>query len=97
MILAWIYTTIAGVDIHGNLATVGSVYTAPTIDLVKDTHTRHRPIRVDDDLWAAFGAIVGDRNRSAVIREFIRWYVSERGAKLPRPPKPAPDVEPSDS
>jgi hypothetical protein len=95
LILAWIYTTIAGVDIHGKTAAVRAGYTADTICLVKDTHTRHRPIRVDDELWAAFGALVGDRNRSAVIREFLRWYVGERGAKLPRPPKNTP--EPSDS
>ncbi|MEV6035985.1 hypothetical protein AB0L65_32855 [Nonomuraea sp. NPDC052116] len=59
---------------------------------MKDTHTRHRPIRVDAELWDAFGALVGDRNRSAVIREFIRWYVGERGAKLPRPPKPSAEL-----
>lgn len=72
-----------------------SVYTTPTIDLVKDTHTRHRPIRVDDALWDAFGAIVGERNRSAVIRDFIRWYIGERGARLPRPPKA--NAKPADS
>jgi hypothetical protein len=81
------------VDIHGNTATVPAVYTTATICHVKDTHTKHRPIRVDAELWTAFGQLVGDRNRSAVIREFIRWYVGERGAKLPRPPKA--DAEPS--
>ncbi|MEV4181664.1 hypothetical protein AB0J28_09475 [Streptosporangium canum] len=62
---------------------------------MKDTHTRHRPIRVDDDLWVAFGRLVGERNRSAVIRDFIRWYVGERGAKAPK--RPTPDAaQPSD-
>lgn len=50
------------------------------------SHTPHRPIRVDDDLWTKFGRLVG-RDRSDVVRQFIRWYVREPGAKLPqRPP-----------
>lgn len=55
---------------------------------MKDTHTRHRPIRVDDDLWDAFGAIVGVRNRSKVIRDFIRWFVGVPGAEIPQRPEP---------
>lgn len=93
MILAWIYTSIVVMDIHGKLATARPAYTRATLEHVKDTHTRHRPIRVDADLWAAFGRLVGERNRSAVIRDFIRWYVGERGAKLPRPPKPSEDAD----
>lgn len=53
-----------------------------------DTHTPHRPIRVSDARWAAFGALVGDRNRAEVVRQFIAWYVGEKGAKLPARPKP---------
>lgn len=69
---------------------------------VKDSHTRHRPIRIDGELWAAFGKLVGERNRSEVIRDFIRWYVGERGAKLPERPKrrpaaPTPPVGESES
>ena len=53
------------------------------------THTPHRPIRVSDELWAAFGRLVGARNRARVVREFIAWYCREPGAKLPqRPPAP---------
>jgi hypothetical protein len=49
--------------------------------------TPQRPVRVDDDLWAKFGALVGPRDRSELLRQFIRWYVREPGAKLPqRPP-----------
>ncbi len=81
-----ISTRVVLVDIHGNLAHVGFVYTRDTIGDVKETHTKHRPIRVEDELWAAFGRLVGVRNRTAVIRDFIRWYVRERGAKLPRRP-----------
>jgi hypothetical protein len=53
------------------------------------THTPHRPIRVSDDLWAAFGQLAGDRNRASVVRELIAWYCRVPGAKLPqRPPAP---------
>lgn len=53
-----------------------------------DTHTPHRMIRIGDDRWRAFGLLVGVRNRSRVVNEFIAWYVGEPGAKLPRRPKP---------
>ncbi len=75
-------------DIHGKVADQTLGYARATMCHVKDTHTPHRPIRVEDDLWEEFGRLVGPRNRSAVIREFIRWFVRERGAKLPeRPPR----------
>lgn len=54
-----------------------------------DTHTPHRPMRVPQSRWEAFGAIVGLRHRTRVVNEFIAWYVGEPGAKLPRPPKPS--------
>lgn len=55
--------------------------------MAESTHTPHRPVRVDDGLWGAFGVAVGERNRSRVIREFIAWYCRVPGAKLPqRPP-----------
>lgn len=57
--------------------------------LVKKTHTPHRPIRVEDDLWEEFGRIAGARNRSAILRDFIAWYVRRRGATLPKRPAPA--------
>lgn len=50
-------------------------------------HTPTVPVRVDPDLWDHFGAVVGPRNRSDVLRQFMRWTVREQGAKLPaRPP-----------
>ncbi|WP_141703724.1 hypothetical protein [Planobispora rosea] len=55
---------------------------------MKDSHTPNRPIRVDAELWDAFGALVGPRNRSAILRDFIRWYIRERGARLPDRPTP---------
>ena len=75
-------------DIHSNSHSGHIGYARATMCLVKGTHTPHRPIRVEDDLWEEFGRLVGPRNRSAVIREFIRWYVRKSGAKLPkRPPQ----------
>ena len=47
--------------------------------------TARQTVRVDEDLWARFGA-VADPDRSAVLREFIAWYVREPGAKLPARP-----------
>lgn len=41
-------------------------------------------IRIDADLWTAFGVAANDR--TAVLREFIRWYVRDPGAKAPRRP-----------
>jgi hypothetical protein len=52
------------------------------------TYTPHRPIRISDELWDAFGALVGGRNRARVVREFVAWYCRVPGAKLPqRPPE----------
>jgi hypothetical protein len=47
-----------------------------------------RRVRVDEELWEEFGDLALP-DRSAVIRQFMRWYVRERGARLPdRPPAP---------
>lgn len=52
-----------------------------------DRHTTpRRVISVGDGPWAKFGEIVGERNRSDVIRQFIDWYVREPGAKFPDRP-----------
>jgi hypothetical protein len=53
-----------------------------------DRHTTpRRVISAEDDLWDPFGQLVGDRNRSAVLRQFMAWYIRKPGAKLPeRPP-----------
>jgi hypothetical protein len=54
---------------------------------------RHKwPLRglrgVPTPLWRRFGQLVGDRNRSTVLVQFIRWYVGEPGAKRPTRPTP---------
>ncbi|WP_436759379.1 hypothetical protein [Streptosporangium sp. V21-05] len=51
-----------------------------------DNHTPRHAIRVEEYLWAEFGRLVGARNRSSLVRDFIRWYVSEPGAELPARP-----------
>lgn len=48
--------------------------------------TARQTIRVDEALWERFGALVPDGNRSDVVREFIKWYVREAGAKMPKRP-----------
>lgn len=47
--------------------------------------TPTRPIRIDPALWERFGE-VAQPDRSAAIRDFIRWYVREAGAKMPKRP-----------
>lgn len=50
------------------------------------SNTPTRPIRVDLDLWERFGA-VAQPDRSSTLREFMRWYVREPGAKMPKRPE----------
>jgi hypothetical protein len=59
----------------------------------RDRHTTpRRPLSVGDDLWVPFGKRAGEKNRSAVLRDFIRWYLRLPGATLPRrPPAEKPD------
>jgi len=51
--------------------------------------TPTRPIRIDAVLWERFGAAAGivGLDRSAVLRDFIRWYVGDVDVKMPRRPK----------
>jgi hypothetical protein len=48
-------------------------------------------VRIDEALWGEFGRLTGDR--SAVIRQFIRWYVRERGATLPKRPSRSAETD----
>lgn len=56
--------------------------------------TPTRPIRIPDLEWTDFGEAAKRQNadRSAVVREFIDWYLRRPGAKLPKRP-----AEPSDA
>lgn len=38
-----------------------------------------------EDLWVRFGELA-EPDRSVVLREFIRWYVGEQDAKMPKRP-----------
>jgi hypothetical protein len=58
------------------------------ISRAKDSHTPNRVVRVDDDLWEGFGDAAGDKGRAEVLREFMRWYRHEPGAKMPKRPPP---------
>lgn len=52
-------------------------------------NTPTRPIRVDLDLWGRAGEASKSEgtDRSAIIREFLRWYLREADAELPHRPK----------
>lgn len=43
----------------------------------KETHTPHRNVRVDADIWNPFGQIAGQRARSTWIIEFIEAVVRD--------------------
>lgn len=55
--------------------------------------TPHRHLRVDDELWARFSAAVevAGTDRSTVLRDFMRWYAKQPGAK--RPVRPDLDAQ----
>lgn len=50
--------------------------------------TKHRSIRLEDDLWRDLdpAARAVGYDRSGVIRQFVRWYLRRPGAKLPQRP-----------
>lgn len=43
--------------------------------------------RLPADVWARFGEAAGSRNRSALLAQFVRWYLREG----PMPKRPAAD------
>lgn len=53
--------------------------------------TQRTAIRIEPELWERFGD-VAEPNRSAVLRDFIRWFTHEKGATMPK--RPPFDVEP---
>jgi hypothetical protein len=50
--------------------------------------TPMRAFRLAEAMWAKFGeaAARAGTDRGSILREFIRWYVGEPGAKMPRRP-----------
>jgi len=62
--------------------------------------TARQTIRADPELWERFGAAceAAGMDRSAVLRDFMRWYAREPEAKLPKRPQPsqtATEAEPT--
>jgi hypothetical protein len=55
--------------------------------------TQRTAIRIEPELWERFGELAP--NRSAVLREFIKWYVMAKGAK--RPTRPLPRLPKADA
>lgn len=50
-----------------------------------------RTIRIEPTLWEKLGPAAGanGHDRSALVRQLIRWYLTEPGAQLPARPSPA--------
>lgn len=53
-----------------------------------ENHMPVRRFRMGDE-WVELGELVGDRQRSEVIRELVSWYLRKPGAKQPKRPEPA--------
>lgn len=66
----------------------------PAVNVLGFGPTPRQTIRMDVDLWEKLGeATAGlEGGRSEVLREFTRWYVHEKGARMPRRP-PAPGTQ----
>lgn len=52
-----------------------------------------RRFRAPDELWEGFGSAVQrspdpEADMSKVLRQFLRWYAGEPGAKMPERPEP---------
>ncbi len=64
-----------------------------------DNRTPTRPIRVPLDLWDAFGealAKLGTQDRSAYLREVMRWVIHDQPTdKLGKPRAPRRPDEPT--
>lgn len=49
-------------------------------------------LRLDPELWRRFGELTDDR--SAVLRDFVKWYVRDLGTMPKRPGTPARERPP---
>jgi hypothetical protein len=58
-------------------------YDEPMAKQNTEKHTPLRPLRIPDDEWEALGQAVGDRNRTRLIREYIRWHLRWPGNAQP--------------
>lgn len=78
-----------------------STTTVVTVTGKSGKGTARQTIRMDEDLWEELDAATkaARTDRSAALREFARWYVHRKGAKMPRRPSSediAAHVEPSE-
>lgn len=48
--------------------------------------TKHRSVRIEDQDWTDLAARAPDGDRSAVIKDLVRWYLRRPGAELPARP-----------
>ena len=58
-------------------------YAGPMAKQNTEHHTRLRQLRIPDDEWEALGKAVGDRNRTRLVREYIRWHLRWPGNTQP--------------
>jgi metal-responsive CopG/Arc/MetJ family transcriptional regulator len=64
------------------------VFEPVTGDESKETR-EPKTIRLEPSLWTKLGpaALSNGHDRSSVIRQLVRWYLSEPGAQLPQRPE----------
>lgn len=53
-------------------------------DRSKDRHKPRATIADMEDEWRELGEVVGDGNRSEVVRQLVRAFLKRPGAKIPR-------------
>lgn len=54
--------------------------------------TKHRSVRIDDDDWKDLAAQAPGGDRSAVIKDLVRWYLKRPDADLPERPASGEDA-----
>lgn len=64
-----------------------------SVPVTGDEGSNVRGIRIEKRLWEALEPLanVHGLDRSALIRQFVRWYVREPGVQLP--PRPGADTD----
>lgn len=70
----------------------GEADLSPPASEKNDNNTPTRPVRVPADLWRDFGYACEDMktDRSAYLRDVMRWAIHEPGVKMPKRPAAAP-------
>lgn len=72
-----------------------AIRAVPSGLMADDSSTsKPRTIRMEKALWDALGpaALANGHDRSSLIKQFVRWYLSVPGAQLPqRPDRPTED------